>query len=66
LPPHTLTTALVRGDTAFASFAQTRTDPDRREPLSNVRGALGVALGVAVDSIARTIEPGVERCVTES
>jgi hypothetical protein len=64
LPPHNLTTALVRGDTAFASFAQTRTDPDRREPLSNVDGALGVALGVAVDSLARTVEPGVARCAT--
>lgn len=64
LPPHDLTTALVRGDTAFASFAQTRTDPDRREPLSNVNGALGVALGVAVDTLSRVIEPDVDRCVT--
>jgi hypothetical protein len=64
LPVHDLTAALVRGDTAFASFAQTRTDPDRREPLSNVDGALGVALGVAVDSLSRVIEPDVDRCVT--
>jgi hypothetical protein len=63
LPPHSLTTSLVRGDTAFASFAQTRTDPDRREPLSNVDGALGVALGVSVDSLSRTIEPDVGSCV---
>jgi hypothetical protein len=54
----------VRGDTAFASFAQTRTDPDRREPLSNVDGALGVALGVAVDSLSRVVESDVDRCVT--
>ena len=64
LPPHDLTTALVRGDTSFASFAQTRTDPDRREPISNVDGALGVALAVAVDSVTRTIEPGLQRCQT--
>jgi len=63
LPPHNLTTSLVRGDTAFASFAQTRTDPDRREPLSNVDGALGVALGVSVDSLSRTIQPEVGSCV---
>jgi hypothetical protein len=62
LPEHDLTTALVRGDTAFASFAQTRTDPDRREPLSNVDGALGVALGVSVDSLTRTIRPGIKTC----
>jgi hypothetical protein len=64
LPPHDLTTALVRGDTAFASFAQTRTDPGRREPISNVDGALGVALAVAVDSLSRTVEPGLRRCRT--
>lgn len=64
LPAHDLTTALVRGDTAFASFAQTRTDPDRREPISNVDGALGVALSVAVDSLTRVVEPGVSPCVT--
>ena len=62
LPEHDLTTALVRGDTAFASFAQTRTDPDRREPLSNVDGALGVALAVAVDSLTRTIGPETNPC----
>jgi hypothetical protein len=62
LPRHTLTTAVVRGDTAFASFAQTRTDPDRREPISNVTGGLGIAVAVAVDSLVRPIEPGVARC----
>lgn len=62
LPPHDLTTALVRGDSAFASFAQTRTDPDRREPISNVDGALGVALSVSVDSITRVIEPELKTC----
>lgn len=62
LPEHDLTTALVRGDTAFASFAQTRTDPDRREPLSNVDGALGVALAISIDSLERTIRPGSKLC----
>lgn len=55
LPTHTLEAALVRGDTAFASFAHSRTDPERREPLSNVEGALGVALAVAVDSVSRVV-----------
>jgi len=62
LPRHTLNTALVRGDTAFAAFAQTRTDPDRREPISNVTGALGIATAVAVDSVGRSVEPGMPRC----
>jgi len=62
LPRHNLTTALVRGDTAFAAFAQTRTDPDRREPISNVNGALGIATAVSVDSLARSVEPDMARC----
>lgn len=66
LPSHTLTTALVRGDTAFASYAQTRTDPDRREPISNVDGGLGIATAVSVDSLVRTVEAGVDRCRSAS
>jgi hypothetical protein len=62
LPSHNVTTALVRGDTAFAAFAQTRTDPDRREPISNVEGGLGIAVAVSVDSLVRAVEPGMARC----
>lgn len=62
-PRHDLTTALVRGDTAFASFAQTRTDPDRREPISNVNGALGIATAVAIDSLnSDSLSAGQRRC----
>lgn len=49
-PSHRMTVALTRGDTAFTSFAQSRTDPQRREPISNVDGGLGVATAVAVDT----------------
>ena len=62
LPAHNVTTALVRGDTSFAAFAQTRTDPDRREPISNVEGGLGIAVAVSVDSLVRTVEAGAARC----
>jgi hypothetical protein len=62
LPSHNVTTALVRGDTAFAAFAQTRTDPDRREPISNVEGGLGVAVAVSVDSLVRAVEADGARC----
>jgi hypothetical protein len=62
MPRHNLTTAVVRGDTAFAAFAQTRTDPERREPISNVTGALGIATAIAVDSVGRSVEPGMARC----
>lgn len=64
LPTHNLTTALVRGDNEFAAFAQTRTDPDQREPISNIDGGLGIATAVSVDSvrIESITEPGTERC----
>lgn len=62
LPRHTLTASLVRGDTAFAAFARSRNDPDQREPISNVEGGLGIATAVAVDSMRRTVKPGLERC----
>ena len=62
LPAHNVTTALVRGDTSFAAFAQTRTDPDRREPISNVEGGLGIAVAVSVDSLVRSVEAGMARC----
>lgn len=66
LPTHDVTAALVRGDTAFAEFAQSRTDPDRREPISNVEGGLGIATAVSVDSVVveGVTTPGTARCVS--
>lgn len=66
LPRHNLTTTLTRGDSSFASFARTRTDPDRREPVSNIDGGLGIALSVSVDSLVQTVEPGGEQCQTDA
>ncbi len=64
LATHDLTATLVRGDTAFASFAQTRTDPDRRAPISNVRRGLGIVTAVSVDSLTvqEITEPGTQEC----
>lgn len=62
LPRHNLVTTLTRGDTSFASFAQTRTDPDRREPVSNIQGGRGIAVAVSVDSLVQAIDPDTERC----
>lgn len=64
LPSHNLTTALVRGDTSFAAFARTRTDPEQRAPISNVEGGLGIATAVSIDSLRITsiTEPGTEKC----
>ena len=49
LPRHQLRISLLRGEADYASFATTRDDPDRREPLSNVTGALGVATAITLD-----------------
>ncbi|MFP4228149.1 MAG: hypothetical protein ACLFTE_04885 [Salinivenus sp.] len=62
LPPHQLTTTVVRGDSSFGNFARSRTDPDLREPISNVEGALGIATAVAVDSLAREVSAATEGC----
>ncbi|MFB6271316.1 MAG: DUF4249 family protein [Salinibacter sp.] len=61
-PRHTLTATLTRGDTSFAAFARSRGDPERREPISNVKGGLGIALAVALDSLRVPIVPGGTQC----
>jgi hypothetical protein len=63
LPSHDLTVSLTRGDTSFAAFAGSRNDPERREPISNVEGGLGIATAVALDSLRRTVgSAGLEQC----
>lgn len=51
LPDHVLRVAAVRSELDYARFALSRTDPDRREPVSNVTGGIGIVAGVALDSI---------------
>lgn len=66
LPPHTLTSDVVRGDGAFGSFATSRTDPDRRAPTSNVSGALGIATGIALDSLQHEVTRTGVHCISGS
>ncbi len=61
-PHHDLSVTLTRGDTSFAAFAQSRDDPERREPVSNVEGGLGIATAVAVDSLRSAVVSGEEQC----
>ena len=51
LPEHGLRVSLVRSGADYARFAASRDDPDRREPLSNVTGGIGVFAAVSVDSV---------------
>lgn len=56
LPPHPLRVAVVRSGRDYARYADSRTSPDRREPVSNVRGALGIVVGYALDSLRIQVE----------
>ncbi len=51
LPPHELKVALLRSGQDYARFATSRDAPERREPISNVMGGLGIVAGVSVDSL---------------
>lgn len=56
LPAHQVRVALVRSGQDYARFATTRTAPNRREPITNVRGGLGIVAGLSVDSLRLRIE----------
>ena len=57
-PAHNLTVQLIRSTRAYADFAASRNIPERREPISNIDGAIGVLAGIALDSIAFEVENG--------
>ena len=63
-PQHDLTVTLTRGDTSFAAFARSRDDPERREPVSNVEGGLGIATAVAIDSLRSAVSSGGDKCLS--
>ncbi len=50
-PPHALMVALVRGDRAFANWAEIRANTRSRAGEGNVPGAIGFVGGIALDSI---------------
>lgn len=51
LPEHDLTIVLLRSNDRYAQFATSRTNPLRREPVSNVTGGLGFVGGISLDSL---------------
>ena len=50
-PSHNLTVQLIRSSKAYADFASSRNNPERREPVSNIDGAIGVLAGIARDAL---------------
>ena len=60
LPPHLLRVALVRSGSDYARFASTRQAPVRREPISNVTGAIGIFTAISVDSTRLSVAHGMD------
>ena len=51
LPPHSLRLAALRSGRDYAEYIRSRSSPERREPTSNLQGALGIVAGISVDSL---------------
>ena len=56
LPPHPLRVSIIRSGQDYARFVSSRDDPERREPASNVAGAIGIFAGLSVDSLRVQVE----------
>ena len=56
MPRHELRVVLIRGSADWAAYASSDGDPDRREPVSNVRGGLGIVTGLAIDTLRIAIQ----------
>ncbi|NNE70529.1 MAG: DUF4249 family protein [Rhodothermales bacterium] len=52
MPAHRIRAAVVRGSLDYARYALSRNDPERREPISNVNGGIGIITGIALDSLS--------------
>jgi hypothetical protein len=51
LPDHDVKVSLLRSGSDYARFASSRDAPERREPISNLNGAIGIVAGISVDSV---------------
>ncbi|MEM8484604.1 MAG: DUF4249 family protein [Bacteroidota bacterium] len=58
-PAHLLTVQLTRGTKAYADFAASRNAPERREPVSNIAGGIGILAGISLDAIVFEVKDGV-------
>ena len=56
LPAHPLRVAIIRSGQDYARFVSGRDDPERREPASNVEGAVGIFAGLSLDSLSVQVE----------
>lgn len=61
IPDHSLSIQLLRGTTDYALFAASRNNPERREPISNIEGAIGIVTGISlatkqIDIVSGTVQ----------
>lgn len=56
VPEHVLRVAVLRSTADFARFATSKTNPGRREPVSNVTGGIGFVAGISIDSVSVTVK----------
>ena len=56
LPDHEVEVQLVRGSEAYGLYASSRNTPERREPVSNLEGAIGIVAGISLDSYRFAIQ----------
>lgn len=57
-PPHSVSVQLLRGSQAYARFASSRNVPERREPISNIDGAIGILAGISLDTLTVEVVNG--------
>ncbi len=57
LPEHRLRVSVLRSGQDYARYASSRDAPERREPVSNVTGGLGIVAGISVDSLVVRVRP---------
>lgn len=57
LPEHRLRVSIVRAGPEYARFAASKDAPERREPISNLAGAVGIFAAVSVDSVHMAVKP---------
>lgn len=55
IPAHRVRVSLLRSSEDYARFASSRQSPERREPISNVLGGVGIVAGISVDSLTLQI-----------
>lgn len=57
LPGHALRVGLIRSGPDYARYALSREAVDRREPIGNIDGGLGIFAGIAIDSLRVRVGP---------